>query len=205
MPSRAESAAAAAPPLRQLRRLELDSPTRAGAAQPGSGPPASAAPRATVSHLATAPASCLWLVSNCTTTISLWTLLPLTDMGDMGDPPKSKRLFYLAGLGVLFLCGGLSRARGPGARPSWSPCLQRGGGGEVAGSGLPPRLHARCRLRSSGNCSCLAFEFACAPCRTRALLAVLGGGFLLGAPELSEEVILLQKVPPVHTVPGDVN
>lgn len=36
-------------------------------------------------------------------------------MGDMGDPPKSKRRFYLVGLGVLFLCGGLS---GTGAKGS---------------------------------------------------------------------------------------
>lgn len=36
-------------------------------------------------------------------------------MGDMGDPPKSKKRFYLVGLGVLFLCGGLS---GTGAKGS---------------------------------------------------------------------------------------
>lgn len=64
------------------------------------------------------------LCTNCATTISLWTLLPLTDMGDMGDPPKSKRLFYLVGLGVL-VCAGVSLARVPRARRSWSDCLER--------------------------------------------------------------------------------
>lgn len=48
-------------------------------------------------------------------------------MGDMGDPPKSKRLFYLVGLGVLFLCGVLSQAPAevPRALWSWSHCLEK--------------------------------------------------------------------------------
>lgn len=48
-------------------------------------------------------------------------------MGDMGDPPKSKSLFYLAGArcAVLLWCGG--SLSGTGARALWvsSHCLER--------------------------------------------------------------------------------
>ena len=64
-------------------------------------------------------------------------------MGDMGDPPKSKRLFYLVGIGVL-VCAGVSLRHGCRGLSSELESLpgeterERGGGF----FSLPPRLHA---------------------------------------------------------------